>query len=41
VLDHLCQGCGACVAVCPNGASRQPALESVQALALVDAALNE
>jgi len=41
VLDHLCQGCGVCVAVCPNGASRQPAFEPVQALALVDAALNE
>jgi heterodisulfide reductase subunit A len=41
VLDHLCQGCGVCVAVCPSGASRQPALEPVQALAMVDAAIEE
>jgi heterodisulfide reductase subunit A len=41
VLDHLCQGCGVCVAACPNGASRQPAFEPVGALALVDAALVE
>lgn len=40
VIAHLCRGCGACVAICPNGASRQPAFETVQGLAVVDAALS-
>ena len=35
----LCQGCGACVTACPNGASQQKAFETEQIFAMIDYAL--
>jgi heterodisulfide reductase subunit A len=39
VNEALCQGCGACVAACPNGASQQKGYEKAQLLAMLEAAL--
>jgi heterodisulfide reductase subunit A len=39
VIDVLCQGCGACVAACPNKASQQKGFEFLQVSAMIDAAL--
>jgi heterodisulfide reductase subunit A len=35
----LCQGCGACVVACPNGASQQNAFEMPQVFAMIENAL--
>jgi heterodisulfide reductase subunit A len=39
VVDVLCQGCGACVAACPNKASQQRGFEFGQVSAMLDAAM--
>jgi heterodisulfide reductase subunit A len=38
VIEVLCQGCGACVAACPNKASQQKGFELAQELAMIEAA---
>jgi heterodisulfide reductase subunit A len=39
VIEVLCQGCGACVAACPNKASQQKGYELAQVFEMVDAAV--
>ncbi|MGB5987293.1 MAG: 4Fe-4S binding protein, partial [Desulfobacterales bacterium] len=39
VNSLICQGCGACAAVCPNGASVLTGFTEQQMLAVIDAAL--
>jgi heterodisulfide reductase subunit A len=34
----MCQGCGACAAVCPNGAAILNGLDRKQVLSVIDAA---
>jgi heterodisulfide reductase subunit A len=41
VIEVLCQGCGACVAACPNKASQQRGFEFLQVAEMIDAALEE
>jgi heterodisulfide reductase subunit A len=38
VNTAMCQGCGACAAVCPNGASVLDGLDKRQMLTVIDAA---
>jgi len=38
VIEVLCQGCGACVAACPNKASQQKGFEFSQVFAMIEAA---
>jgi heterodisulfide reductase subunit A len=39
VIEVLCQGCGACVAACPNKASQQKGFETSQIFSMLDAAV--
>jgi heterodisulfide reductase subunit A-like polyferredoxin len=39
VIDVLCQGCGACIVACPNGATQQKGFEFKQIFSVIDAAL--
>jgi len=39
VIEVLCQGCGACVAACPNKASQQKGFEALQMYGMLDAAI--
>jgi heterodisulfide reductase subunit A len=39
VIDVLCQGCGACVAICPNKASQQKGFEMEQVYSMLDAVM--
>ena len=36
VIEVLCQGCGACVAICPNAATKQVGFAKEEVLAAVD-----
>jgi heterodisulfide reductase subunit A len=38
VIEVLCQGCGACVAACPNKASQQKGFEFSQVFEMLEAA---
>jgi heterodisulfide reductase subunit A len=40
VISVLCQGCGACVAACPNKASQQKGFEFGQVFQMIEAALS-
>jgi heterodisulfide reductase subunit A-like polyferredoxin len=39
VIDVLCQGCGACVAICPNKASQQKGFDVLQLYGMLDAVI--
>jgi heterodisulfide reductase subunit A len=39
VIEVLCQGCGACVAACPNKASQQKGFEFAQMFEMLEAAI--
>ena len=36
VIEVLCQGCGACAAVCPNAATKQVGFAKEEIMAAVD-----
>jgi len=36
VIEVLCQGCGACVAACPNKASQQKGFELAQVFEMLE-----
>ena len=40
VIEVLCQGCGACAAVCPNKATQQKGFRLEQVLGMLDATVS-
>ena len=37
VIEVLCQGCGGCIAACPNNASQQKGFETTQVFEMIEA----